>query len=288
MALARVTVRDAEALLLPSVAVMVAVFVLETLTVVTVKFAELEPEETITCAGTLAAELLDESKTVTPFVPAAFERVTVPAEVAPPVTDDGFRTTLETVGAAAGWIVRLAEELLPFSEAEIDAVVVLETVEVVTAKVVEVDPEEIVTCDGTLAAPLFEDKLTTVPPEPAACEMVTVPVELEPPVTDDGLSETWFTVIFGGVIVRAAEPLLPPLIDAEIFAVVFEVTDWVLTWNVPELLPEAIVSCDGTFAAPLSELKLTTIPLDPAFCDNVTVPMDELPPVTDEGLKETD
>lgn len=193
------------------------------------KVAERDPERTVTCAGTLAEELLEESATVTPLVPADCESVTVPVELDPPVTEDGFNTTLETVGAAGGWIVRFAEALLPFNEAEIEAVVVLETDVVVTANVAEVDPEETVTCAGTFAAPLFEDNATTAPPEPAADESVTVPVEPEPPVTDDGLRATCATVIAGGVMVRGAEVLLPPFTDAEMLAVLFDVTDCVLT-----------------------------------------------------------
>ena len=95
-------VSEVDALLLPIDAVMIAVLVLETLVVVTVKLAEVDPEPTVTCAGTLADELLEESETVTPFAPAACDSVTVAVELAPPVTDVGFRTTLATVGAAGG------------------------------------------------------------------------------------------------------------------------------------------------------------------------------------------
>lgn len=56
----------------------------------------------------------------------------------------------------------------------------------------------------------------------------------------------------------------------------------------PELFPDAIVTCAGTVAAPLSEERLTTTPLAPAFCERVTVPVAVLPPVTDVGFKATD
>jgi len=73
---------------------------------------------------------------------------------------------------------------------------------VVAENVAEVAPAAIVTDAGTVTAALFEARLTTSPPVGAADEIVTVPVELDPPRTVDGAMPTVATV--GPVTVRFA------------------------------------------------------------------------------------
>ena len=193
------------------------------------------------------------------------------------------------MGDGTGDMVSVAEALLLPNVAEMVAVVVVETAVVVTVKLADMEPEETVTCEGTLAAVLLEERATTVPPDPAACERVTVPVEPLPPCSDDGLSVTWDTVVTGaGVTVRAAETPLPLPIEAEMFAVVVVETDWVLTVKFAELEPEATVTCAGTLAAELSEERATTTPPDPVDWDRVTVPVELLPPATEAGFNVTD
>ena len=66
----------------------------------------------------------------------------------------------------------------------------LETLEVVTVKVVLVWPAGTDTLAGTVAAALLEASVTITPAEPAGADSVTVPVEEVPPVTVEGLTLT--------------------------------------------------------------------------------------------------
>ena len=71
----------------------------ETLTVVTVKFALVAPEGTVTLEGTVATEVLPlVRETTVPPEGAAPLRVTVPCEVFPPTTVVGLRLNEERVG----------------------------------------------------------------------------------------------------------------------------------------------------------------------------------------------
>src|SRR5579883_680797 len=81
----------------------------------------------------------------------------------------------------AGAIVRLAVLDDPRLEAMILAVVLAETVVVVTVKVALVAPAAIATVAGTDAALLSLDRFTTVPPLGAAPLSVTVPCVVFPP-----------------------------------------------------------------------------------------------------------
>jgi len=87
------------------------------------------------------------------------------------------------------------------------AVVTALTGVVLTVNVTEVEPAGTVTEAGTVALVELEDRLTTVPPVPAAPFRVTVPVELVPPVTVVGDSETELRT--AGVIVRVVVLLVP-------------------------------------------------------------------------------
>ena len=155
-------------------------------TVLTVKVALVCPAVTVTFAGTVAAALLLDSVTTVPPVGAAIFRVTVPVELAPPVTVLGF--SVSAVGTG-GLTVNVPLTVVPFAEAEIVAVA-FEPATVVTVKVALVCPAVTVTFAGTVAAALLLDSVTTVPPVGAAAVKVTVPVELVPPVTVLGLNVT--------------------------------------------------------------------------------------------------
>jgi hypothetical protein len=74
---------------------------------------------------------------------------------------------------------------------------------VVTVNVAVVLPARTVTVAGTVAAALFLDKATEIPPLGAALVKVTVPVEEVPPVTLVGLTETDESAA-AGVMVSAA------------------------------------------------------------------------------------
>jgi hypothetical protein len=69
------------------------------------------------------------------------------------------------------------------------AVVGRRTIEVPTMKVVLVAPAGTVTLEGTVAAPLLLESMTTAPPAGAGALNVTVPIELcVPPTTLVGFS----------------------------------------------------------------------------------------------------
>jgi hypothetical protein len=88
---------------------------LETVLVVTEKAAEVEPAGTVTPGGTVAADVLEfDRATVTPPVPAAAVRVTVPVAEVPPVTEVGLtEMVLRAAVAAAGLTVNVAVLLTP-------------------------------------------------------------------------------------------------------------------------------------------------------------------------------
>jgi len=64
-----------------------------------VKFAVVAPPDTVTLAGTVAEDELDDSVTTIPLDGAALESVTVPTELLPPGRVAGFAATLDSVGA---------------------------------------------------------------------------------------------------------------------------------------------------------------------------------------------
>ena len=91
------TINVPDALLVPSLALIVAVALVPTGLVDTGKFAVVAPAETVTEVVTVAAEFEEESVTVEPPLPAFFERVTVPVALAPPTTAVGDKLTFVTV-----------------------------------------------------------------------------------------------------------------------------------------------------------------------------------------------
>jgi hypothetical protein len=106
--------------------------------------------------------------------------------------------TVSFAGAAAGFIVRLAERDELFKVAVIVAEVAAETCVVVTLKLAEDEPDAIVTLAGTGAAGLLLASRTTV----AVCALalnVTVTVTRLPPVTAFGLKVKDETVAAGAV-----------------------------------------------------------------------------------------
>jgi hypothetical protein len=92
------------------------------------------------------------------------------------------------VAGVGGFTVKTAVRETPSAVAEIVAAVTDETELVVTEKDLLVLPAVTVTLAGTLAAAESSDRVTTVPPDGATALSVTVPVEVLPPVTLDGLS----------------------------------------------------------------------------------------------------
>jgi hypothetical protein len=178
-----------------------------TATVLTVKVALVLPLGTVTVAGTVAAEvLLLVSVTAVPPAGAGPLKVTVPWEAEPPVTLVGLSTRAL---AAGGVTVRVAVLVTPPLAADIVTVVEADTAVLVTVNVALVLPAVTVTVEGTVAADvLLLVSVTAVPPVGAGPLKVTVPWEVEPPVTLAGLSVRALTA--GGVTVRVVVLVTPP------------------------------------------------------------------------------
>ena len=254
----------------------VEVTALVTVVVVTVNVAVELPAATVTLAGTVALVELDVRATTAPPVPAVPLKVTVPVDEFPPTTDVGFTVTPVSV---AGLIVSVAVLLVPARVAVIVAVVALETDVVLTVKVAVVAPAATVTVAGTVALVVLDERLTAVPPVPAGPLRVTVPVELLPPETVVGVSETLESA--AGVTVRVAVcdvPARVPVIVTEVLVA----TPVVVIVNVVVVEPEGTVTDAGTVALVLLEVRVTVV-LAPAGPLRVTVPVDGVPPVTEVG-----
>ena len=152
-------------------------------------------------------------------------------------------------------------------------------------KVAVVAPAATVTEAGTVALAVLLASATAMPPVGAGLLIVTVPVELAPPITEVGLRET--DDADGGVTVRVAEPEVVPSV-ALIVAVVEAATAVVPTVKEALVAPAATVTNAGSVALALLELSETLEPPVGAGPFRVTVPVDEFPPATEVGLKATD
>ena len=212
-----VTVRTAVAEVPADVAVMVDVPLSGK--VVTVKLAVVAPDGTVTVAGTVAREVLEEVSVMTsPPVPAALVSVTVAVDGDAPLTLAGLRTRLETAGAfTVTWPVTV---VLPVVAETVTVWLVAGTV-VVAVKLTEVAPLGTVTDPGTASAELFEERVTTVPPEAAAPVKVTVPDVEVPPATVAGENVTASTI--AGKMPKAKVLVTPPPVALR-FAVILDET----------------------------------------------------------------
>jgi hypothetical protein len=195
--------------LTPSVPVIVADVDDDTVAVVTVNVRLVDPAETVTLAGTVAAAvLLLDSATTAPPDGAAADSVTVPCDVAPPVTLDGDNDTDARVGVLPpppAVTVSTALQVV-LSSAEILAWVVVETLVVPTLNVVLVSPAGMITLGGTVAG-LMPDNRTEAPVDGAGALMVTVAVDEAPAATVLGFNASDVThklVGVEGLIVNAA------------------------------------------------------------------------------------
>jgi hypothetical protein len=171
----------------PAVAEIVLVVELVTVRVAMVKLPVLAPSAIVMDAGTVAALVwLLVRVTSVPAEGAGPVSVTVPVEVRPPRTEAGDSTSDDALGAATVSVA--VRVVVPPAMAEMAPEVDAPTGTVVTRKVVTLAPAGTVTVAGTEAAGLALERVTTVPPGGAAIEMVTVPVEVDPPTTLVGLS----------------------------------------------------------------------------------------------------
>lgn len=160
------------------------------------------------------------------------------------------------------------------------------TMDVVTVKFALLAPAGTITLDGTCAAELLLESITSAPPAGAGALSVTVPVEdCVPPITLDGLNVKEETVGSAGTTVRDADLLVPPY-DAVMVTAVEEATWFVAAVNVAVVEPAGTVTLDATVAAEVLLLESRTCaPPAGAGPLKVTVPVDDCdPPVTVAGF----
>jgi hypothetical protein len=177
----------------PREAVIVTEVDVATDAVVTANCVLVDPTGTVTLAGTVAAAvLLLESWTTAQQAWTVPVKVTVPVEELPPVTLVGLTVSDESVGPGGGGLTLMVVNLsIPPAEAVICDHVpnpgltgLVETVNVALEA-----PEGTVTLAGTVATVVsWLERLTTTPPAGAGEASVTVPCEVSPAVTADGLS----------------------------------------------------------------------------------------------------
>ena len=127
---------------------------------VRVKLAVVEPEFTVTDAGTEAEPLLLDKATLVLLVGATF-RVTVQLAVAGAVTLAGLQVRLVGTGVGGSRVSENVFDVL-FNVAVITAVVLELTADGVSVKLAVVEPEFTVTDAGTEAEPLLLDSATLV------------------------------------------------------------------------------------------------------------------------------
>ena len=197
-------------------AVTVAVWLLRMVPAVAVKVVLVDPEATVTDAGTVSEVVLLDKVTAAPPVPAAFDRVTVQLALPFELSEVGLHDTALTTVVADSVIDAVFVE--PFSLAVTTAVWPLLMVPAVALKVVAVEPEGTVTEPGTVSSELLLESETESPPAPAARFSVTVQSELADDVSEVGLHERVLMVAGVAVIVPpvAVSPMKRPLVSTPI------------------------------------------------------------------------
>ena len=134
-------------------------------------------------------------------------------------------------------------------------------------------PAGTVTDGGIVAAAVFPlERFTTTPPAEAAPAKVTVPVEIEPPATDAGLTENADSA--GGLTVKISD-LVTPLYTAETVAVAATATVPLVKETFAVVAPAGTVTVAGTGAiAVFVVVRLTIMPPAGAAPVSVTVALD--------------
>ena len=198
--------------------------------------------------------------------------------------------TVSIALCACGFTVSVAVRVRPLCAAAIVTGVDALTADVVAANVALLAPAATETLPGTTATPvLLLVSVTTAPPVGAAAVNVTVPCDGVPPVTLVGLRVTpWRLAAGGSGVTVSVVVLLMALYEAVSVTGVLAVTAAVATANDALVAPAATVTLVGTVAAlVLLLVSATTAPPDGAAADKVSVPVDAVPPTTDDGLTVT-
>jgi len=166
--------------------------------------------------------------------------------------------------------------------AEIVADVCALTPVVATLNTADPWPAGKVTVEGPTADVVLLASDTTNPDGPATPFSVSVPAEVVPPGTSDGL--ILMLAREAGTTVNPALTDCAPKV-ADMGAFICESTPAVVTVNVAVVWPEVTVTVDGTVATGLVLDNVMTTPAEAAGPFKVTVPLEGLPPGTDEGFK---
>jgi len=272
-AMARVAVFDVPL----AVAVIVGLLAAVTAIVVMLKVALDVPDATVIEPGTVALELLDESATVIPPDGAGPFNVIVPTELLPPTTEAGFNPSDAIAGGLSDTVPTWE---IPFSVPVICAETKIETGVVEIVNVPVVAPAGTVAVPVTVAFGVLETKAIEAPPAPAGPFRVRVPVAAVPPVTVAG--EMVSPVSVAGLIVKVpvfdTVPWLPVIVTGVAVA-----TPLVVIENVPVVEPAGTVTEAGGVALLELEVRLIVAPPVGAAADSVTVPVADVPPVTEAG-----
>lgn len=272
------TVSDADAAVAPSVAERTTAVGAATGVVVKENVPALDPDGMVTDGGTMAAGWLDESARVAPPNGAAPFRVMVPVPEDPPRIDAGLTERLET----------------PSGRSVTEPVADVPPAVAVTMTGVEVETTAVERTNGTLVAPAGtatstgkptaegtdEESWTVVPGAPAAAPSVTSPCTEEPPMTEEGESESDDTPAGAG-ITRSEATAGPPGKAAVMEAVASARTTAVEMAKSADVAPAGIVADPGTDATAGSLLDRRTVtPAAPAADASRSVPFRDAPPVT--------
>jgi hypothetical protein len=167
----------------------------------------------------------------------------------------------------------------------IDAVVLAETADVETVTLAEVDPAGTTRLAGTVAAALLLDSTTFAPPAGAGPLNVRVAVDVLPALT---LVGTNTTVNRWGLIMLTEVLAWPPAPVAVRVVTVRTGTGEVCTPNVTVLVPPGTTTELGTpKEGELLDSEIV-VPPDPAGPDRKTLPVALAPPISDEGVTETE
>ena len=146
----------------PAAAVIVTAVCAVTALVAVVNVAVVAPAATMTLAGTVAAAFELVRVTTSPPVGAPLDRVTVPADEAPPTRLAGARAT--PVRLAGGLTVRVVVRLTP-PKVAVSVTAVADATDVVVAEnVALVAPAATLTLAGTVTAGLLLARATVAPP----------------------------------------------------------------------------------------------------------------------------
>lgn len=274
------TVRVADLVFESSVAETVTSVLADTGRLVATNVAVDAPAGTETLAGTVAAAVLElERVAVRPPAGAAPVSVTVTVLVCDPTTSDGLRLTEETAVRATVSVLVRGAPTLAAAEIVTDVVAITGTVEIVNVALLA-PPGTVICAESVAEAVSLLVTEIVAPPVGAAPVRYTVPSELAPPVTVDGLRVTAVTV--GGAIVKVPDTPLP-WNDAVTVTAVDAATGDVPTENVAVVAPAATVTLVGTVALAAFPERVTTVPPAGAAVRRVTVPVVEVPPTTRVG-----